>query len=168
MKTIDSNIDKNLVVEKWRKIEWQDQRDGSANERLTRLAYGSYKCDLIEIESSDFSNIILPDHDHDCIKCDEITLEDFRMKYFDQFKNLTSSCDCFKRFIHLRDRFDSFSSTSKYLEGKFMYLTKNLKLSVKSRYELNGYYTGSFHQFSTYAIWTKFNGDKPLRLFEIQ
>ena len=167
LKTIESNIDKYLVVKRWREIEWPDKRDVSANYRLNLLDNGSYKCDLIEINPSDFANIILPDHNHDCIKCNEITLEDFRTKYFYQFKNLTSSCDCLDRFIHLRDHFDSFSSTSDYLEGKFMYLTNNLELSVKSQYKLPGYYTGSFHQFSTYAIWTKFNDDRPLRLFKI-
>jgi len=169
MKIIETHINQDLVRQKWIETEWKDKRDESANVRLNRFLKNEYKINLIEVGGSDFETIYLPEHAHEYIKCNTETSLATLVKRFE--KNLPDStindC-CYSRIIYILDYFNSASTNKSFLEGKFMFITKNLNLSVKSNYNNSGFYTGSFHQFAAYALWIVINGYKPIRLYLIE
>lgn len=168
MEYIERNIDQGIARDQWNNTEWADRRDSNANDRLELFNNRDYNVDLIQINQDDFSNIVLPAHAHKFINCShEHTLHNL----YDQLQksppdsNVKDSCQ--ERVNHILDHFDSYSSST-FVEGKFMFITTNLELSVNDTYQLKGYFAGGFHQFAAYTLWIIRNSFRPLRLFLIQ
>ncbi len=169
MKIINANIDQQIVRDQWKNAEWEDRRDGNANNRLGKFLSNKYRVNLIELSQSDFTEIFLPEHAHKFIRCNsEISLNSLIEKFKLKLPDTTIKDECSDRIGYLTDYFDLISSKNNFLEGKFMFITRNLELSVKSSYKNSGYYTGSFHQFAAYALWLVQNSYKPIRLYLIE
>ena len=169
MEYIKHNINQQSVRDLWNDHEWSDRHDGNANDRLEIFNTKTFKVDLIQIDENEFDNIVLPAHHEQYIYCqNDITLDglvnEFKMN---KLPNLEAKDKCRERIDYLFQHFDNWFNKSDYLQGKFMFLTKNHELSVQTSYTIDGFYTGSFHQFAAYALWISTKGFKPLRLYLI-
>ena len=168
VKYIQRNIDQQLVREEWTRTEWKDKRDDNANKRMERFNNRTYGVDLVEISEEDFSNIVLPAHAHQYVNfAHETTLRKLIDRFKTKLRDSTINDTCQDRISHILDHFNSNYSNSSFLQGKFMFMTENLELSVNENYTKVGYYAGSFHQFAAYALWIVNNTFKPLRLYFI-
>ncbi len=165
---IERNFDQQLARNLWNETEWKDKRDDNANKRLELFNNRIYQVDLVEILEEDFPSIVLPAHAHKYVNC---THETTLQKLVDRFKlklpDPTINDTCQDRISHILNYFDSNCANTTFIQGKFMFITRNLELSVNDNYNKTGYFTGSFHQFAAYALWIVNNSFKPLRLFFI-
>jgi hypothetical protein len=165
---IERDFDQQLARTQWNETEWKDKRDDNANKRLQLFNNRTYGVDLVEIGEEDFSSIVLPAHAHQYVNCaHETTLQKLVDRFETKLPDSTINDTCQDRISHILNYFDSNYANSTFLQGKFMFITKNLELSVNDNYTKTGYYTGSFHQFAAYAIWIVNNTFRPLRLYLI-
>ena len=168
MQYVQQNIHQEVVRNQWDKTEWADRRDGNANDRLELFNKKDYNVNLVQISQDDFSKIVLPAHAHKFINCShELTLQNL----YDQLRksppdfNVEDTCQ--GRIEHILNYFNAHTNST-FVEGKFMFITTNLELSVNDTYQLKGYYAGGFHQFAGYVLWIIRNSFRPLRLYLIE
>ncbi|MEQ9422865.1 MAG: hypothetical protein RJQ09_00500 [Cyclobacteriaceae bacterium] len=169
MEYIEPNINQQPIRDLWKNNEWPDRHDGNANDRLEIFNNKTFNVDLVQIDLSDFDNIVLPAHHEQFIYCSsDLTLAELLNKFkIGKLPNFEAQDKCRTRIQYLYEHFDEWANKFEYLQGKFMFLTKNQQLSVQKSYKFEGYYTGSFHQFAAYSFWISTNEFKPLRLFLI-
>lgn len=169
MEHIKRNINQQIARDQWNESEWPDRHDSNANKRLELFNRETFNVDVVQITEKDFENIVLPAHHEGYIHCShELTLQKLLNRFAEKLPDSETMDKCQKRINHILDYFDSNFTDSIFVQGKFMFITTNLELSVNNNYLNNGYYTGSFHQFAAYALWIVKNSFKPLRLYLIQ